>query len=128
MESSVGHNSVSHNKKTKQSAKKAQAPVDRSNSIRYAGGDVEGEHLDMTLFRDELTLKVAGHCEVYTQGNTLHRVTGKQDFVISDATLLARVQELKQRFDTGFEEAELKQSRRLALDIEKAPATWAGNA
>lgn len=128
MEFSVGHNSVNHNKKHKAKPQKAATKQDASNHIRYAGGDVEGEHLDVTLYKDELSMKLSGHCNVYLEGNALHRLNGKDDYVITDAKLVSRVQELKKLFDHGFEERELKQTRQLALEIEKAPATWAGTA
>lgn len=123
----MGHNSVNHTKKNKVKSTK-EAARDVSNCIRYAGGDVEGEHLDMTLFKDELSVKLNGHWEVHLEGNTLHRTKGKEDYVITDQALVSRVQALKQLFDKGFEERELKQTRALALEIEKAPGNWAGRA
>ena len=125
----MGTNSVNHNKTKKHKAeKKAATPCDLSNHVRYAGGNVEGEHLDMTLYNGDLTLKMGGHCDVYLEGKTLHRTNGKDDYVITDAKLVSRVQELKNLFDRGFEERELRQTRMLALEIEKAPATKWGNA
>lgn len=125
----MGSNSVNHNKIKKHKPQKKEAARDLSNTIRYAGGDVAGEHIDMTLFKDDLTLKLEGHCEVHLEGNKLHRLSGKDDYVISDAKLVERVQALKQLFDKGFEERELKLTHSLALEIEKAPAQpWAGNA
>jgi len=124
----VGHNSVNHYKKNHKKTESTAAARDFSNSIRCTSGDADGDSVGMTLYKGDLTLKVEGHDPVYLEGNSLHRVHGKDDYVISDALLVSRVQELKKLFDKSVQEQEWKQTRLLALEIEKAPGTWVGNA